>query len=198
MKKIAFPVVFFIASCASMTKAQEKALSYTIKTDGQSVGTLNIMKAALGNKICYKLKSEVKTKFIFTYVANGIEEAVYENGILVYSSVYQKLNGKEKLNKQIKRSGDKYFVTEKGSQKFLPDTIIGFNMICLYSNEPVHTSQVFSDKFQKHLPIQKVGEHHYKVSFPGGHYNEYYYSNGVCTRIEVNHSLYNAIMELHQ
>jgi hypothetical protein len=179
------------------TSAQEKSLSYTIKRDGQSVGSMNIIQVKAGNTISYKLHSEVKTKFILTFTAKRIEEAIYNNGVLIYSSVYQNQNGKEKLSKQVRFDGNKYIVTDKGTKEQLSNTPIKYNMVCLYTNEPSQINLVFSDKFQKLLPIQKLGEHHYKISFPDGNFNEYYYSDGTCKRIEVNHSFYSAVMELH-
>jgi len=93
--------------------------------------------------------------------------------------------------------GNKYIVTDKGTKEQLSNTPIKYNMVCLYTNEPSQINLVFSDKFQKLLPIQKLGEHHYKISFPDGNFNEYYYSDGTCKRIEVNHSFYSAVIELH-
>jgi len=198
MKRIAFPALFFIVFCAGTTKAQEKALSYAIKKGGESIGSMRIVQIKEGSKVSYKLESQIEAKFVFTFTAKGIEEAVYDNGVLIYSSVYQKLNGKEKLNKQTKLNGNKYIVTDKGSKKQLCNTAISYNMICLYNNEPSPDTKLFSDKFQGFLIIQKVADHHYKISFPDGNANEYYYVNGICTRIEVDHTFYTATMELQQ
>ena len=181
-----------------IANAQHQNLAYTIKRDGQKIGSMNIMETKAGDKISYKLESEIKTKFIFSITAKGIEEAVYNKGVLVYSSIYQKLNGKEKLNTQIKLTGNNYVITDKEEKKQLHNVSIAYNMVCLYTNEPLHLVQIFSDKFQKFLAIQKIAEHHYKITFPDGNFNEYIYANGICKKIEVNHSFYNVLMELHQ
>src|SRR5215216_5394884 len=194
--KIAIPVFFAITPF--ITNAQQQKLAYTIKRDGQKIGSMNIMETKAGDKVSYKLESEIKTKFIFSFTAKGIEEAVYNKGVLVYSSIYQKLNGKEKLNTQIKLTGNNYVITDKEEKKQLHNVSIAYNMVCLYRNEPLHLFQIFSDKFQKFLSIQKIAEHHYKITFPDGNFNEYIYANGICEKIEVNHSFYNVLMELRQ
>jgi len=194
--KIAIPVFFAITPF--ITNAQQQKLAYTITRDGQNIGSMNIMETKAGDKVSYKLESEIKTKFIFSFTAKGIEEAVYNKGVLVYSSICQKLNGKEKLNKQTKLTGKNYIITDKDEKKQLDNITIGYNMVCLYTNEPLHLVQIFSDKFQKFLAIQKIAEHHYKISFPDGNFNEYIYANGICKKIEVTHSFYNVLMELHQ
>ena len=194
--KVAIPL--FFAMVPFIANAQQQNLAYTITRDGQNIGSMNIMETKAGDKISYKLESEIKTKFIFSFTAKGIEEAVYRKGVLVYSSIYQKLNGKEKLNKQIKLTGNNYVITDKEDSQQLHNVSIAYNMVCLYTNEPLHLVQIFSDKFQKFLAIQKIAEHHYKINFPDGNFNEYIYSNGICKKIEVKHSFYNVLMELHQ
>lgn len=182
----------------SGNKPLKKTLAYAIKKDGESIGNMRIAQVKEGSKTSYKLESEIETRFVFTFTAKGIEEAVYNDGVLVYSSVYQKLNGKEKLNTQTKLNGDKYIVTDKGGKKQLCNTVINYNMICLYNNEPSPCTRLFSDRFQRFLTIQKIADHHYRVNFPDGNTNEYYYSNGTCTSIKIDHSFYTATMELQQ
>jgi hypothetical protein len=143
------------------------------------------------------MDTEVKTTLIFSFTARGREEAVYENGLLVYSSVYQKLNGSEKLNKQTKRVGSHYVIAEGGAEDSLHEPIY-YNMVCLYTHEPLKTNQIYSDKFQKFLAIEKVSDHHYRIRFPDGNANDYYYEDGVCARVNVDHAFYSVMFELNK
>ena len=72
---------------------------------------------------------------------------------------------------------------------------IGYNMVCLYTIEPVQNRQVYCDKYQKFLPIQKIEEHHYRIRFPDDNTNDYYYQNGQCAKIKVDRSFYSVVME---
>jgi hypothetical protein len=183
---------------ATITKAQEKNLSYTIKRNGSKVGIMQVKEIKEGKTISLRLQSDVKTNFIFTFSAKGIEEARYDNGILVYSSVYQRLNGSEKVNKQIRFANDSYVISNKGKEERLYNVKIYYNLVCIYNHEPNTTSLIFSDKHQKFLPIQKIEDHHYRIRFPDGSANEYWFENGTCKRIEIDHTLYSAVMELNQ
>lgn len=183
---------------ATITKAQEKNLSYTIKRNGSKVGIMQVKEIKEGKTISLRLQSDVKTNFIFVFSAKGIEEARYDNGILVYSSVYQRLNGSEKVNKQIRFANDSYVISNKGKEERLYNVKIYYNLVCIYNHEPNTTSLIFSDKYQKFLPIQKIEDHHYKIRFPDGSANEYWFENGTCKRIEIDHTLYSAVMELNQ
>ncbi len=183
---------------ATITKGQEKNLSYTIKRNGSKVGIMQVKEIKEGKTISLRLQSDVKTNFIFTFSAKGIEEARYDNGILVYSSVYQRLNGSEKVNKQIRFANDSYVISNKGKEERLYNVKIYYNLVCIYNHEPNTTSLIFSDKYQKFLPIQKIEDHHYKIRFPDGSANEYWFENGTCKRIEIDHTLYSAVMELNQ
>jgi len=181
-----------------VTRAQEKKLSYTVKRNGSTIGHMYVNEIKDGSSISLKLQSDIKTSFIISFSAKGIEEAQYDSGILVYSSVYQTLNGNEKLNKQIRYVNNSYIISDNGRQEKLHHTKIYYNLVCIYNHEPVTTAIVFSDKYQRFLPIQKIEGHHYRIRFPDGSANDYWFENGVCKKIEVDHKLYSATMELNQ
>jgi hypothetical protein len=176
--------------------AQGKRLDYTIKRNGKAIGDMHIKEVREGSRISLRLESKVKASFIFSFTANGIEEALYENGILLYSFVYQMLNGNEKLNKKTKLVDSNYVVNNKGTEEKLERKAIYYNMVCVYTHEPVDVRWIYSDKFQTFIGILKLEDHHYKIKFPDGNSNEYFYKEGVCNRVELNTSLYSATMEL--
>lgn len=181
-----------------LTQAQEKNLSYTIKRNGKKVGDMKVKEVREGKKVSLKLESDVKTSFILSFSAKGVEESKFDSGILVYSSVYQKLNGNERVNKKIKYVDNAYVISSNGKEEKLTNIKIYYNLICIYSHEPVSASLIFSDRYQKFLSIQKIEDHHYKIKFPDGSANDYWYRNGQCIKIEVDHDFYSAVMELNQ
>jgi hypothetical protein len=194
-------ILFLVAAACVLvliTRAQEKDLDYTIKKNGSKVGKMTVKEIKDGSKISLRLQSDIKTSFIFTFTAKGIEEAQYDNGVLVYSSVYQKLNGSEKVNKQIRFVNDEYIISNNGKEEKLSNVKIYYNLVCIYNHEPLGTVLIFSDKYQKFLAINKIEDHHYKIKFPDGSSNEYWFENGVCKKIEIDHTFYSATMELNQ
>jgi hypothetical protein len=181
-----------------LSSAQEKTLSYTVKRNGNKIGDMMVKEVRDGSTVYLKLQSDIKTSFILTVSAKAIEEARYDSGVLVYSYVYQKVNGTEKINKQIIYMKDAYVVTSKGKEERLNNFKIYYNLVCIYNHEPIKASLIFSDKYQKFLQIQKIEDHHYKIDFPDGSANEYWFENGLCKTVKADHQFYTATMELNQ
>ena len=137
-----------------------------------------------------KMESNVKTKFIFTFVGYVLESATFNNGILLQSSLYRKFNGDEKVNKQHRAENTQYIISSGKNSKVMKDYPITYNMLSLYSREPVNISKVYSDNFEKFLSIQKVGTHKYRITLPDDNYNVYSYVDGVLNLVEVHHTFY--------
>jgi hypothetical protein len=181
-----------------ISRAQEKTLSYAVKRNGTRIGDMLVREVRDGSTVYLKLQSDIKTSFILTLTARGVEEARYDSGVLVYSSVYQNLNGTEKINKQITYVKDAYVVSSKGKEEKLNNLKIYYNLVCIYNHEPTKAALIFSDKYLKFLPIEKIEDHHYRIRFPDGSFNDYWFENGVCKKIKADHQFYTATMELNQ
>ena len=176
--------------------SQLTQLQYSIKRKGTQIGFISFSQQFFGNRRVFRMESEVKTRFLFLFTAIGLEQSVYENGVMLWSSVYQKLNGNEQVNKKTTLVGRNYVVSRAGYSETISSYPISYNLICLYAKEPIDISKVYSDRFQQFLDIQTIGAHHYKIKFPDGNYNEYFYNNGLCTRVEVYNRLYRSSFEL--
>ena len=176
--------------------AQEKKLEYNIKRNGDVVGNIHFIQGTAGNRTVLTMESEVNTRFIFNFKAKAKEEVIYDNGIMTWSSIFRKLNGTIKVDKKTKANGSVYTVYKGSKKETLNNYPIRYNMLSVYIIEPVNITKVYSDNFQQQIDIQKIADHHYKIKFPDGNYNEYFYTNGVCSKIEIHHSLYSATIEL--
>ena len=189
-------LIFICLGLAIGTFSQAKTLVYTIKRNGSEVGNVQFTQNTIGNRTTLKMESEVRTRFIFLFTAKAKEEAIYDNGIMTWSSIYRKMNGSVKADKKIKATGNSYTIYNDDKTEKLNNYPIHYNMLSLYTNEPVSFSTVFSDNFQQLLTIQTINPHHYKIKFPDGNSNEYFYTNGMCTKVKISHSLYSATIEL--
>ena len=90
---------------------QDTNLEYSIKRKGSEIGTMSFSQQLSGNKTVFRIESALKTRFLFSITAKALEEAEYENGIMIWSTVYQKLNGNERVNKKTKLLGNNYIVS---------------------------------------------------------------------------------------
>src|SRR5690242_2387684 len=89
------------------------------------------------------------------------EQASYKQDKLTYSSVYRKVNGKEKINRQTKYCDNCYEIFTEGKKGSLSHTAIHYNLIKLYCKEPEGITQVYSDAYQQFLGIKAMGAHKY-------------------------------------
>jgi len=191
--------VFMILLCTAISaiaSSQEKKLEYQIKRNGTVVGDIHYTQNSYGNRTKLMIESEVKTKFIFTFTAKAQEESIYDNGIMTWSFIYRKMNGSEKVNKKTKAFDNNYTIFKGSKSEMLNKFPIQYNMLSLYTTEPISISQVYSDNFEQFLDIQKSTDHKYKIELPDGNYNYYCYEEGILNKIEVHHSLYSATIQL--
>ncbi|HET7898783.1 MAG TPA: DUF6134 family protein [Flavisolibacter sp.] len=172
--------------------AQEQRLQYAINRNGKTVGNLSFRKSINGTRTTYNILSEVKVAVLMTFTVQAREQSVYDQDVLQSSSVVRQVNGKQKANKQVVNNGNGLTVSDDGQRKELKNYRVKYNSHCLYAVEPVHYTNVFSDNYQQFVPIVKVAEHHYRVSFPDGGSNDYFYENGVCKKVQVKSSMFDA------
>ncbi len=191
---VAFAIYFLITVFAF---SQEKNLKYNIKRNGNMVGNILFTQHTLGNRTTLKLESEVRTRIIFLIISKAQEETIYDSGIMTWSSIFRKTNDNVKADKKTKATGNSYTIYKGTNTEILNNYPIRYNMLSIYILEPVNISKVYSDNFQQFVDILKLETQHYKIKFPDGNYNEYYYNNGVCTKVEVHNTLYRATIELN-
>jgi hypothetical protein len=168
---------------------------YNIKRNGEIIGKLSFVQNIEGENVYLKITSQVSTRFVFKIDVQTEDLAHFKNGKLISSDVSRLVNGKAKDRKKTNLQNDGYEL-QSGSKFNSLNQFIGYNMMLLYTKEPLNINQVYSDNFQCFLPIKKSAEHLYRVNLPDGNYNEYHFENGVCKLVVVNHSLYTIRMEL--
>jgi hypothetical protein len=195
MKPLKLTLIALLSTAIS-TQAQQNKFEYSIKRNGDEVGTVHFTQGIAGDRTVLTMESEVNTRFIFNFKAKAKEEAIYDNGVLTWSSIFRKLNGRVKVDKKTKATGNTYTVYKENKKEILNNYPIRYNMLSVYISEPIDVTQAYSDNFQQQVTIQKMADHHYKIKFPDGNYSEYFYTNGVCSKVEIHHSLYRATIEL--
>jgi len=168
---------------------------YHIKHNGEVIGKLAFSQNTDGENTYLKITSQVSTRFVFKIDVLTEDLAHFKNGRLISSAVSRSVNGKAKERKKTTFQNDVYQL-QSGNKFSSLSQAIAFNMMLLYTTEPVSVNQVYSDNFQCFLPIKKQAAHQYRVNLPDGNYNDYYFENGICKLVVVNHSLYTIKMEL--
>jgi hypothetical protein len=184
-------IIRFMLLLPILAIAQNSQLNYKIIRNGNDIGWLHLEKNTNGNKSDLLLVSEIKTKVVFPITMSVKESSTFENGKLIYSSQLRKTNGTTKLDKQTKLIADKYEVLENGEKVKLAFPTINTNLLSLYFQEPITSNSVYCDKQQCFIKITKTTDGGYKMKFPNGS-NCFYYKEGICTNVKIEHTFYSA------
>ncbi len=185
-------IIIPLALIPVLTKSQNSLLNYKIVQGGDDIGWLRLEKNITGSRTNLSLVSELRTRIIFLIEVSAKETSIFENGSLLYSSQYRKTNGTVKVNKQTSRVVDKYVVNDNGEKQYLAIPVVVTNLLSLYFQEPISFSTVYCDKYETFIKIAKTDDGGYKVEFPDGNSNTFYYTWGVCTKIKISHTFYTA------
>jgi hypothetical protein len=118
------------------------------------------------------------------------QEVTFDNSGMTRSFIYRKVNNDVKMNRQTSFKGSYYEVKDQGTLQKVMLSNIRYNLLSMYYKEPVNISAVYSDTFKRYLAIEAKGNASYKVALPDCNNNYYFYTNGVCSRIIVEHSLF--------
>ena len=170
--------------------AQERKLMYDVIKNGNVIGEIILNELIKDEKKMLSLTSDVKTRFIFSFSDYATETASFKDGIMMYSSFYQKQNGSDKAKKMTILSGQSYKLIDDGVSKLISCGPIRYNMLLLYTNIPETIYKVYSDNFQKLLDIKKVEENKFRLTLPDGNYNYYTYKNGVCSQVDIERTFF--------
>lgn len=189
-------LIILLALVPLLSRSQSRQLNYKIIQGGDEIGWMRLEKNMTGNRSSLVLVSEIKTRMILLIKVSAKETADFENGKLIHSSQFRKTNGDVKVNKQTRFISDKYEVVEDGEKENLSYRYIGANLLSLYFQEPAGVNVIYCDKHQCFIKVAKTDDGGYKVRFPDGNSNVFYYSGGVCTKIIIEHTFYTASMIL--
>ena len=181
-------VLFFLFTINS--QAQEKTVNYNVLRNGTVIGQMQFSQKTNNDDVFLKISSEVKTRLIFGIDIKTEEGSHFKNGKLISSYVKRHVNGKEKANKTTQLIDSGYNTLAENKKGQIKQNYIDYNLMLLYSKEPVGENQVYSDSFQQFLVIKKTNTHSYRIVLPDGNYNDYHFLNGVCQKVELHHSLF--------
>jgi hypothetical protein len=176
--------------------SQELTHKYAVLYKGDNVGTMQLYVKKSGDEVYMKMVSSVQMRFVFKIDLKSEEEASFKSGRLVFSKIRRQVNGKEKVNNQTMAAGDVYQTSADGKTGCIHSKAIDYNLLLLYNHEPLNITTVYSDNFQQFLTIIKTAEHAYKIELPDGNYNDYFFKDGICNKVEVHHSFYTITMKL--
>ena len=188
--KFKYIVPFLLLSNTSIHDRDVKVetIMFNIMKKETNIGTITINKSISELITTYHVNSNILAKLILTFKINCEERSVFKNDTLVFSSVYRTLNNKEKVNQSLEFINGNYYLQEEGKKVLLNIETIRQNLVTLYFVEPIGINKVFCDKQNLMVNLIYLKKGKYKVVFPNGDYNIFYYINGKCSMIEAVNS----------
>ena len=168
------------------TSTTREYLNYSIIKDDRTIGNIRVERSLKNDITEYLFESRAKVKILYSIEIYDKMGVTFKQNILQQAKLYRTMNGKLKVNNTATWNGNFYTLSDKdGANGSLKQSIFS-STASLYFNEPGNIKSVFSEKFQKMIPIQKINSQKYRINLPNGNTATYTYSGGICTLVEAN------------
>jgi hypothetical protein len=149
----------------------------------KNLGEMDVKRSFNEGKTFYEIESEVIFRILFSFKVNFKCKSTYQDGMLLYEDVDNRLNGSVQKSSSIEWKNGFYNLISNGISTKLSSPI-NYSVAAIYFNEPENNQKVFSPAFSQFLIFKKVRDGVYEMDSPDG-MNVYYYENGVCVKVEV-------------
>lgn len=159
-------------------------LKYDILIDDKVIGDLIAIKDLKSDSSFeYSVLSNVDYKILFSFHISFDYKTVFNRNGKYSSSTFEYImNDDIKESNWINCNSEECYVYEGDEIIKVIDNSVKFTAIQLYFKEPLNGLSVFSERFCDMFEVEKE-KGGYKVDFPGGSTNTYYYRNGICYRV---------------
>lgn len=183
-------IMLFLFTIPFKLLAAQETFRYNVIYHGKQVGMMYLTQHVNGTDSHLKIVSNVTMRMLMAIKVNIAEESFYKNDVLSFSSVYQEVNGKVKVNRQTKLTGAQYQASSDGKLAIIAKDPIRYNVAKLYNAEPANIAEIYSDNHQQFFKLKKQSAHSYRLDLPDNMYNIYHYENGVCSMVEIHSRFY--------
>ncbi|GAB4430270.1 MAG: hypothetical protein OHK0039_48940 [Bacteroidia bacterium] len=164
-------------------------LTYDVYWGKDKVGAMTVERRMQGGEEWLVSKAEVKLNMVFEVDLRFEFENVFVGGRLHRSVTSNYRNGARRNHSFGQLRGDAYEVNNDGEVSQTRPADIRYTVLRTYFAPP-GDGQVFSERWGRYVPfVYEAGHNRYTIHLPSGDKNHYYYQNGVCTEIVVNHTL---------
>ncbi len=189
-KQLEYILVLTLFLLPGGSAAQDRRMEFEIIHQGDPKGTVQLTEHSDGNIRSIKVESLIQTRFLFKITVKTIEEAVYREGLLIFSRFYQKINDKVPSDRTMIWKDGTYQINGDQNTGNLPRVPVEHTILSIYFKEPLNAKEVFSDHFQQYLPVKKISPGRYRIDLPNGNSNYYIYHQGRLVRVEVEQPFY--------
>jgi len=155
-------------------------------------GWVTLNKNVSGNTTVFSMSSEIKVRMIMLFKIISSEYAEFRDGKMIHSYVFRKMNETMKVQNHARLCSSGYEIENESGKKLLAISPVTFNVLSMYFGEPPVGTSVYSNSQQNSVQVEKLRNGVYRIQSPDGNSNEYYYNNGICTRVKIDTNFYSA------
>lgn len=181
-------ILFGLLSIQLNGQSKSDTLSYELFVNNEIIGEMYVIKNVKSDStFSYVASSNADYRLLFmfhiqfSYLTSFDSKGEYQSSEFSYY-----LNNTKKESNLVLREDNKFNVYEEGKLKKVIDSPLRHTAMEMYFKEPVKEAWVFSERFCDNFKIEKEGVDNYKIDFPGGCTNHYYYEDGRCFKIKIN------------
>jgi hypothetical protein len=150
---------------------------YTATRNGKNIGWLKTTQLQSGNETWLTTESQLVIDILISFTAKAKTYNKYTGIVLTEASVHRTLNGRKKLDNEIRFIDGRYHVA--GNDDAAPiNKAIRYSVTYLYFNEPIKITEVFSEVYLLYLALKKLGHSTYTTLLPDGGSMTYTYNMG--------------------
>ena len=166
--------------------------TYFVFRNGKKVGAL-ISQIGYGpHETRMYLESKITGRLLIELQVNQTLEVTVSNGRMVYAGLVRKINGSTQINRQIQLQSTGYKISgTRCTCRSIPREIT-FTSTHLFFTEPIGQTELFSETLGTMVPVSQKSPGVYRLLLPDGDWSDYYYRNGILTRI-VSKSFYGEV-----
>jgi len=166
---------------------QAQNLRYSVVWKGDSVGHVLANRYDSAEFNIYKIDSKVKIWVLGTRIIEYNYETIYKKDTLIRAFTKYTRNGDLKAESTVSINGNGYDVVVDGDYQLLTEpSPIDYSVTTIYHNEPLEIKSIFSERFGTLLDIRSPGPNHYYIEKPDGRPTEYFFENGICSKVVVD------------
>lgn len=193
--QLIFTLVILLLLITVALSAQKQVRHFKVMRKGSEIGWASVEKQTDSNTTTLTMGTEVKMTILFSYESSAKEISQFQDGKLQHSYYYRKTNGNVKADRHTRLVNNNYEVGESSKVR-LNIAPITYNTLCMYFQEPVNISKVYSDNHQCYLEIVKESDGGYSITSSDGTTNTFYYQSGICYKVKIDHRFFSAVLLL--
>ena len=162
-------------------------LNYSVMWKGDSIGIVSANKYDSAEFNVYAIKSKVEFWFFGIKTIKYNYLTIYKQDTLISAFTRYTRNGDIKAESSIQLHDKGYDIIVDGDSRMITSPHpIDHSVTAIYHNEPNLLTGIFSERFGEMLKVNSPDPNHYFIEKPDGRQTEYFFEDGICSKVVID------------